>query len=455
MLGAHYDTVEGSPGAWDNASGVACVLESARVLSQFAFEGTIVFIAFDREEQGSFDLSGTPASGSAAYVNDHIDDRIHGMINIDSIAWRAYEPDHPDYNKIGLYHASEPTWLSGDLATAVESYAGLTCVVDSSRRSDHTSFDNGGFVAAWLNMEIVSNPFYHTALDSVDQPDYIDYDHGTRVTRAVVGYLASRAILAPVHIYPDFDGDGDVDIDDCLLLIDHWKGSDTQFDIAPPPHGDGIVNDQDFDAVMHYWLSDRSHWWPEFGPIAHWKLDEIGGAIAYDIADQNHAELFGDPVWRPTEGAIGGALQLDGDDDFVGTEYVLDPSEGPFSVFAWINGGAPGQAIVSQLWSANWLRTEDLSGYLLTELREPSHTAQPLVSEVTVTDGDWHHIGLTWDGTNRILYADGIEVAADTQPSLARSVEGLNIGCGPDMMPGTFFSGLIDDVRIYNRAVKP
>jgi hypothetical protein len=71
-----------------------------------------------------------------------------------------------------------------------------------------------------------------------------------------------------------------------------------------------------------------------------------------------------------------------------------------------------------------------------------------------VTGGNWHHIGLTWDGTNRVLYVDNVKVAADTQPGLARSVEGLNIGCGPEMTAGSPWSGLIDDVRIYNRAVK-
>jgi len=195
---------------------------------------------------------------------------------------------------------------------------------------------------------------------------------------------------------------------------------------------------------------------PEFGVIAHWSFDETEGHIAHDSVNQNHAELFGDPVWRPLEGVMGGALRLDGNDDFVGTEYVLDPSEGSFSVFAWINGGAPGQAVASQLWSANWLMVDASQGYLKTELRAPTHEAPPLASEVIVTDGDWHRVGLTWDGTNRVLYVDDVAVAADTHSAvLARSIEGLNIGCGPDMTPGSFWSGLIDDVRIYNRAVSP
>jgi hypothetical protein len=46
-------------------------------------------------------------------------------------------------------------------------------------------------------------------------------------------------------------------------------------------------------------------------------------------------------------------------------------------------------------------------------------------------------------------------VAEDTQTALLSSDRGLYIGVGKDYSPGTFFSGLIDDVRIYNRAVSP
>jgi len=46
-------------------------------------------------------------------------------------------------------------------------------------------------------------------------------------------------------------------------------------------------------------------------------------------------------------------------------------------------------------------------------------------------------------------------VAEDTQPSLESSQMGLYIGAGKAMEPGTYFSGMIDDVRIYNRVVSP
>ena len=53
------------------------------------------------------------------------------------------------------------------------------------------------------------------------------------------------------------------------------------------------------------------------------------------------------------------------------------------------------------------------------------------------------------------VHVDGIEVAQDTQPDLGGSDNGLYIGCGKAMEPGTYWSGLIDDVRIYNRVVIP
>jgi hypothetical protein len=79
----------------------------------------------------------------------------------------------------------------------------------------------------------------------------------------------------------------------------------------------------------------------------------------------------------------------------------------------------------------------------------------PLLSQTVITDGNWHRIGLVWDGLNRTLYVDDVPVAEDTQTGLDSSVGGLNIGCGTSFEPDSFFSGLIDDVWIYNRAVRP
>jgi hypothetical protein len=72
-----------------------------------------------------------------------------------------------------------------------------------------------------------------------------------------------------------------------------------------------------------------------------------------------------------------------------------------------------------------------------------------------VTDDDWHRVGFVRDDRNRILYVDDIEVARDAADRLEPGTGGLFIGCGPAQSPGTFFAGMVDDVRIYSRAVKP
>ena len=63
--------------------------------------------------------------------------------------------------------------------------------------------------------------------------------------------------------------------------------------------------------------------------------------------------------------------------------------------------------------------------------------------------------GFVWDGLHRTLYVDGLAVAEDTQDGLEVSSNGLYIGTCKAMEAGTYFSGLIDDVRIYNRVVRP
>ena len=178
--------------------------------------------------------------------------------------------------------------------------------------------------------------------------------------------------------------------------------------------------------------------------------------FAYDSAAENDGILFGSPAWQPAHGHTNGALQFDGIDDVIIAKPVLNPADGPFSVFAWIKGGAPGQVILSQENGVNWLQL-DVDGTLMTELTESFRgiAGVALHSETVIADDTWHRLGFVWDGSQRTLYVDDIPVALDSQSNLGGSTGGLVIGAGPGGQAGTFFSGLIDDVRIYNRVVTP
>jgi hypothetical protein len=255
----------------------------------------------------------------------------------------------------------------------------------------------------------------------------------------------------PIIPILDFNGDGIVEIGDLLFLIESWGQDDSTTDIGPAPWGDGIVDVQDLEVLMSHWGQEVED--PTLA--AHWKLDETEGSIAEDSAGDNNGIVFGDAVWQPDGGMIKGALQFDGIDDYIETDFVLNPAEGAFSVFAWIKGGDPGQVVLSQTGGANWLSVDPLEGNLITELVPPTTRAPlpPLVSETQVTDSNWHHIGFVWNGAYRTLYVDGVIVAEDIQSNLASSSNGLYIGTGKNLDAGTFFSGLIDDIRIYNKAL--
>ena len=91
----------------------------------------------------------------------------------------------------------------------------------------------------------------------------------------------------------------------------------------------------------------------------------------------------------------------------------------------------------------------------MAELKGTGRDASELLSQTIITDDNWHRIGLVWDGSLRTLYVDDVAVAEDAQANLGGSENGLYIGTGTVMEPGSFWAGLIDDVRIYKRAVTP
>jgi len=280
---------------------------------------------------------------------------------------------------------------------------------------------------------------------------------------AIGGWTGWTTVLSTLEVYDpnplvvDFNGNGTVDIKDLLRLIEAWGQDDAALDIGPTRFGDGVVDAADLEVLMGYWGREVDD--PTLK--ACWKLDETEGDIAYDSAAENDAALMGDALWQPDSGMVKGALQFDGLDDCVKTPFKLNPAEGEFSVFAWINGGAPGQVILSQEVGANWLMAGG-QGVLRTDIADPvevtrrgAEGGRPLISQTVVIDGDWHRVGFVWDGIHRILYVDDIEVARDTVDNLQRETDWLNIGVDPDFQPGAFWSGMIDDVRVYERVVEP
>ena len=248
----------------------------------------------------------------------------------------------------------------------------------------------------------------------------------------------------------DFNGNGSVDINDLVRLIQSWGQYDPLCDIGPTVFGDGVVDRADLEVLMSCWGQEVQ----DGTLLAHWRFDEEEGPIACDSSGSHNGTLIGVPAWQPDGGAVGGALECGGA-TFVVAKSVLNPSGGAFSAFAWVQGGVPGDVILSQQRGVNWLMLDPATGALMTELRSGARQSKALPSDAVITDDSWHRVGFTWDAGIRRLYVDDVLVAEGADVALEDCTGGMNIACGKLMAPATFFSGLIDDVRIYNRAVKP
>ena len=183
VMSAHYDSV-GNPGADDDASGVAAVLEAARVLAKHPSAATVYFIAFDDEELDE--------NGSVGWTHSHATDTIRGMVTVDMI---AYNPAGGTHDRARLYarHATA-AWEKG-MAAAMALYGGLpTQGVTDLDEGDYWAFEQHGWPGCMLIERADDlNKRYHTQKDSFDTPGYLDLAYATKMTRGIVGYFAKMA----------------------------------------------------------------------------------------------------------------------------------------------------------------------------------------------------------------------------------------------------------------------
>lgn len=206
ILGAHYDNVGGAvaPGADDNASGSAAVIEAVRVFSNYSFPFTIVFALWDEEEQG---LLGSNAYASLAASNN---DTILGYINMDMLGWDGNSDNIADLHVRPI----ASSLLLADKAMAADTVynvnLGIHLVNPGSGATDHAAFWNNNFTAIGINEEYDGdfNPYWHTPADSLAQLNITFYEKCAKLAYATLGDCAidSGAIISiseslPVNSY--------------------------------------------------------------------------------------------------------------------------------------------------------------------------------------------------------------------------------------------------------------
>lgn len=203
LVGAHYDSVPGCPGADDNASAVAAMLACARALAEHAPDNPVCFVAFNREEDGllgSADfVEGLVANGNVAVREAHILEMVgycdhHPGSQSLPPGLPIRVPDRGDF--LGILANKDSTAIADSILRAAKTYRpdfpvlSLKVYVEIEKlfpvlaRSDHTPFWRAGLPAVmWTDTSEFRNHHYHQATDT---PDTLDYDFLRAVTQVLV-----------------------------------------------------------------------------------------------------------------------------------------------------------------------------------------------------------------------------------------------------------------------------
>lgn len=187
LIGAHYDAVPGSPGADDNATGVAVLLELARIFTNQPPKHPIRLVAFDMEEFGLL--------GSIYYANElkQQGQRLRLMLSLEMLGYCDNNPGSQRYpSGLEYFYPNQGNFIAliGNL-TAIPDLIrlsgkirqqGTACewlpvpnrgfIVPDTRRSDHAAFWDNGYKALMVtDTANLRNPYYHSPSDKIETLD--------------------------------------------------------------------------------------------------------------------------------------------------------------------------------------------------------------------------------------------------------------------------------------------
>jgi len=200
ILGAHFDSVEGTPGADDNASGVAVLLETARLLSSVGLRSQVLFCAFNLEELNMIGSNHFAKKLKRAGV------RVRAMISLEMVGFTNPRPGGQKY-PVGLrwfypqrgdFIGVIGNWRSASLlkrfTRSMRQVQGLPVetltvlgngfLIPAVRLSDHAPFWDAGYPALLVtDTSFFRNPHYHSPSDT---PETLDLDFMAKVCQGVV-----------------------------------------------------------------------------------------------------------------------------------------------------------------------------------------------------------------------------------------------------------------------------
>jgi hypothetical protein len=211
IVGAHYDSAVGAPGADDNASGVASTLELARALSAQRFQKTLRFVLFANEEQPFFQ---NPGMGSLVHARNcrQRNEQIDAMLSLESIGYYSHVPGSQRYPwPVGLLYPDRGDFVAfvgnvgsrGLVRRAIGAFregasfpsegGALPASIPGVGWSDQWAFWHFDYPAIMVtDTAVFRNPHYHESTDSPATLDYLKLARVTLGLRHVIEALAGR-----------------------------------------------------------------------------------------------------------------------------------------------------------------------------------------------------------------------------------------------------------------------
>lgn len=210
VLGAHYDSISGTPGANDNASGVAAMLEIARLLAGNTYSHTVRLVAFANEEPPFFYSEEMGSSVYVARSRQH-GEQIKAMLALETIGYFSDQPDSQYYPiPFSLFYPDTGNFIGfvGNLSSrrlvrrAIGAFRASTAFPSEGvaapgwmmgvHWSDHWSFWQAGYPAIMItDTALFRYQHYHAATDT---PEKLDYTSLARVTKGLADVVAELAV---------------------------------------------------------------------------------------------------------------------------------------------------------------------------------------------------------------------------------------------------------------------
>jgi len=194
--------------------------------------------------------------------------------------------------------------------------------------------------------------------------------------------------------------------------------------------------------------------------VAHLRFDEESGTVASDTSGNgNDGVLNGDPRW--VAGYVGGALEFDGDGDYVEMARIVQDD---FTLMAWIKTDTPGLSLGGQGYQGSGLIWSDVGGvandFILAILGTKlsffcGNPDTSVNSDKDVVTDDWVHVAATRSAQDQEI---AIFIDGEQEKSVAHANSGsLNaldtIAIGGNVLDSRYYTGLVDDVQLYDNVL--